>query len=76
MGRNRIRTSTGRKGPSGGFFSNDSEYFAGDVEVETPEEAYDPKLHELLSRAFKTHHIPMDVFQGTRIRPGPVRGGY
>jgi hypothetical protein len=53
------------------FFSNYGECFAGNVKVETPEEfeAYDPKLHELLSRVFKTHHIPMDVFHGKRIRP-------
>jgi hypothetical protein len=30
--------------------------------------AYDPTLHELLSRVFNTHHIPMDVFHGRRIR--------
>ncbi len=52
------------------FFSNYGECFAGNVKVETPEEfqAYDPKLHELLSRVFNTHHIPMDVFYGKRIR--------
>jgi len=52
------------------FFSNYGECFAGNIKVETPEEfeAYDPKLHELLSRVFNTHHIPMDVFHGKRIR--------
>jgi len=53
------------------FFSNYGECFTGNVKVETPEEfaAYDPKLNELLSRVFTTHHIPMDVFYGKRIRP-------
>jgi hypothetical protein len=53
------------------FFSNYGECFAGNVKVETPEEfaAYDPKLHELIGRVFKTHHIPMDVFHGRKIRP-------
>jgi hypothetical protein len=52
------------------FFSNYGECFAGNVKVETPEEfaAYDPKLNELLSRVFNTHHIPMDVFHAKRIR--------
>jgi hypothetical protein len=53
------------------FFSNYGECFAGDVKVETPEEfaAYDPILHELIGRVFKTHRIPMDVFHAKRIRP-------
>jgi hypothetical protein len=53
------------------FFSNYGECFAGNIKVESPEEfeAYDPKLYELLSRVFNTHHIPMDVFHGKRIRP-------
>ena len=53
------------------FFSNYGECFAGNVKVETPEEfaAYDPALNELISRVFKTHHIPMDVFHAKRIRP-------
>jgi cyclophilin family peptidyl-prolyl cis-trans isomerase len=53
------------------FFSNYGECFAGNVRVETPDEfrAYDPKLYELLGRVFNTHHIPMDVFHGRRIRP-------
>jgi len=53
------------------FFSNYGECFAGNVIVETPEEfaAYDPKLNELISRVFNTHHIPMDVFHGKKIRP-------
>jgi hypothetical protein len=44
--------------------------FSGNVKVETPEEleSYDPSLHELISRVFTTHHIPMDVFHGKRIR--------
>jgi hypothetical protein len=52
------------------FFSNYGECFAGNIKVETPEEfaAYDPKLNELISRVFNTHHIPMDVFHGKRIR--------
>ncbi len=52
------------------FFSNYGECFAGNVKVETPEEfaTYDPKLNELISRVFNTHHIPMDVFHGKRIR--------
>jgi hypothetical protein len=53
------------------FFSNYGECFVGHVKVETPEEfaAYDPTLHELISRVFNTHHIPMDVFHAKRIRP-------
>ncbi len=52
------------------FFSNYGECFGGSVKVETPEEfaAYDPKLNELISRVFNTHHIPMDVFHGKKIR--------
>lgn len=47
------------------------ECFTGDVKVETVEEfaASDPTLNELISRVFTTHHIPMDVFHGKRIRP-------
>ncbi len=53
------------------FFSNYGECFGGNVKVESPDEfkAYDPKLFELLSRVFKTHRIPMDVFHGRRVRP-------
>ena len=53
------------------FFSNYGECFAGNVKVETPDEfkAYDPRLYELLSRVFETHHIPMDVVHARRIRP-------
>lgn len=53
------------------FFSNYGECFAGDVKVESPEEfaSYDPTLNELLGRVFNTHHIPMDVYHGKRIRP-------
>ena len=53
------------------FFSNYGECFTGGIKVETPEEfaAYDPKLNELISRVFNTHHIPMDVFHGKKIRP-------
>ena len=53
------------------FFSNYGECFAGKVKVETPEEfaAYDPRLNELISRVYTTHHIPMDVFHARRIRP-------
>ena len=53
------------------FFSNYGECFAGNVKVETPDEfkAYDPRLYELLSRVFETHHNPMDVFHARRIRP-------
>jgi hypothetical protein len=52
------------------FFSNYGECFAGNVKVESPEEfaAYDPKLNELIGRVFNTHHIPMDVFHGKKIR--------
>ena len=61
------------------FFSNYGECFAGNIKVETPDEfkAYDPKLYELLSRVFHTHHIPMDIFHGKRIRPVecPPAGG-
>ena len=53
------------------FFSNYGECFAGDVKVESPEEfeAYDPVLFELIGRVFNTHHIPMDIYHGKRIRP-------
>ena len=53
------------------FFSNYGECFAGNVKVESPEEfeAYDPVLSELIGRVFDTHHIPMDIFHGKRIRP-------
>jgi hypothetical protein len=53
------------------FFSNYGECFAGNVIVESPEDfaAYDPTLDELLSRVFYTHHIPMDIFHGRKIRP-------
>ncbi len=53
------------------FFSNYGECFAGNITVETPEEfrAYDPALFDLLSKVFRTHRIPMDVFQGRRVRP-------
>ena len=53
------------------FFSNYGECFAGNVIVESPEdlEAYDPTLFELIGRVFNTHHIPMDVFHGKRVRP-------
>ena len=32
-------------------------------------EAYDPVLFELIGRVFNTHHIPMDIYHGKRIRP-------
>lgn len=53
------------------FFSNYGECLAGDVKLETPEDlaAYDPTLHELISRVFNTHHIPMDVYHARRVRP-------
>jgi hypothetical protein len=53
------------------FFSNYGECFAGGVQVETAEEhaAYDPGLSELIGRVFSTHHIPMDVYHGRRVRP-------
>ena len=53
------------------FFSNYGECFTGDVKVESPEEfgAYDPVLFELIGRVFNTHHIPMDIYHGKRIRP-------
>ena len=53
------------------FFSNYGECFVGDVKVESPEEfaAYDPVLSELIGRVFNTHHIPMDIYHGKRIRP-------
>ena len=52
------------------FFSNFGECFAGGIRVDTPEEfaAYDPKLNELISRVFDTHHIPMDVFHAKQVR--------
>lgn len=61
------------------FFSNYGECFAGGVKVESPEEfeAYDPVLGDLIGRVFDTHHIPMDIFHGKRIRPvncGPSPG--
>jgi hypothetical protein len=71
------------------FFSNYGECFAepapvtqpfraaSRVKVETPEEfaAYDPVLNELIGRVFTTHHIPMDVFHGKRIRPVTCASG-
>ena len=62
------------------FFSNYGECFAGDVKVESPEEfeAYDPVLFELIGRVFNSHHIPMDIYHGKRIRPvacPPESGG-
>lgn len=58
------------------FFSNYGECFTGNVKVETPDEfkAYDPKLYDILSRVFDTHHIPMDIFHGKRVRPVPCGG--
>jgi hypothetical protein len=52
------------------FFSNYGECFAGSVKVESPDElkAYDPTLFELLGRVFDTHHIPMDIFHGRKVR--------
>ena len=53
------------------FFSNYGECFAGNVRVESPEDlqAYDPVLFELLGRVFETHHIPMDIYHGRKVRP-------
>lgn len=53
------------------FHSNYGECFAGGERVESPDdlERYDPKLYELLSRVFNTHHIPMDVYHAKNIRP-------
>jgi hypothetical protein len=47
------------------------------VIVESPEDfaAYDPTLDELLSRVFYTHHIPMDIFHGRKIRPVTCAAG-
>jgi hypothetical protein len=52
------------------FFSNFGECFTGNVRVDTPDEfkAYDPRLYELLSRVFDTHHIPLDIFHGRQVR--------
>ena len=73
-------TSTGPRAHSGGFYSNYGECFAGNVRVESPAdlEAYDPTLYQLLGRVFATHHIPMDIYHGKRIRPrgrGPLSCG-
>jgi hypothetical protein len=59
------------------FFSNYGECFAGNIKVETPDEfrAYDPMLHDILSRVFSTHRIPMDVFHGRMVRPVRCGGG-
>ena len=53
------------------FYSNFGECFKGNIKVESPAEfqQYDPKLYELVSRVFKTHHIPMDVYHARRVRP-------
>jgi hypothetical protein len=53
------------------FYSNYGECFTGNIIVESPKdlEAYDPTLFELLGRVFNTHHIPMDIYHGKRIRP-------
>ena len=63
------------------FFSNYGECFTGNVRLESPEdlEAYDPTLFELIGRVFDTHHIPMDVYHGKRVRPvgcPPVGGNH
>jgi hypothetical protein len=56
------------------FFSNYGECLATGggrfVKVDSPEEfhAYDPTLFELISRVFKTHRVPADVFHGRQIR--------
>jgi hypothetical protein len=59
------------------FYSNYGECFAGNIHVESPEEfqAYDPVLYDLLGRVFDTHHIPMDIFHGRRVRSGECGGG-
>ena len=53
------------------FFSNYGECFRGNIKVETPEAfaAYDPMLNAVISKVYSTHHIPMDVFHGKRVRP-------
>jgi hypothetical protein len=58
------------------FFSNYGECFAGNIKVETPEEfrAYDPKLFEILSKVFRSHRIPMDVYHGKSIRRVQCQG--
>lgn len=54
------------------FWSN-FEYRDGDKHIYSPEDllSYDPKLYELLSRAYPDdHHIPMDVYYNRNLRQG------
>ena len=56
------------------FWSN-YEFKDGDRTIQTPGDlqAYDPKLYELLSRVYMSHHIPMDIYHGKNIKPRPAR---
>ena len=56
------------------FWSN-YEYVDGDRRVQSPDdlEQYDPRLFALLARVYPDHKIPMDVYHGKNLRPGPRR---
>jgi hypothetical protein len=57
------------------FWSNYQACF-GETRMWSPDDlkAYDPKLFELLGRVYADHHIPMDVYHGTNLRPRECGG--
>ena len=52
------------------FYSN-YEFIDGGQRIISPSDlaSYDPRLHELLSRVYAGHRIPMDVYHGKEIPP-------
>lgn len=56
------------------FWSN-YEFSDGDRRIQTPDDlkSYDPKLYELLSRVYRDHRIPMDIYHGKNIKPAGRR---
>ncbi|MGW8266631.1 MAG: glycoside hydrolase [Longimicrobiales bacterium] len=57
------------------FWSNYQACF-GEASLWSPEDlgAYDPTLFELLGRVYPDHHIPVDVYHGTNLRPRECGG--
>jgi len=57
------------------FWSNYEACFEGGVRLHSPDQLkdYDPALFELLSQVYPDHHIPMDVYHGTNLRPCTFR---
>ena len=57
------------------FWSNYQACF-GEVRMWSPDDLkeYDPRLFELLGRVYPDHHIPMDVYHGTNLRPRECGG--